>query len=81
MKAFHYKGTVLLESINQFHRIKLYSLKNLPNMLALCWHSTLVYYTFYSTGIFDTGLSCMLIPSTRDVQMPICNLIRSLQPL
>ena len=25
-------------------------------MLALCWHSTPVYYAFYYAGIFDAGL-------------------------
>ena len=45
--------TALLGSIDG---IKLHSLKNPPNVLALCWHSTPAYYAFYCTNIFDAGL-------------------------
>ena len=40
-----------------FHGIKLYSLKYPPIMLALCWHSTPVYYALYYAGIFHTSLA------------------------
>jgi len=51
--------TVLLGSVNLF--LKRLSSILPPNMLALCYHNTLAYYSLYYAYIFDGGLIYSII--------------------